>query len=152
MVAEILQSIQTQKHLTMLSLISACGLRRGELLNLKPLQIDSKRHLLIILNGKGMKDRVVPTSDKVITMLRNYYGLYKPAKLLFEGQNAGEQYSESSLQEDLKIAIKKQLSKILLPLILLGFFLLKILITKDLFALNNPIQIMYFCKIHQKID
>jgi integrase len=54
-VAAILQSIQNQKHRTMLSLIYACGLRRGELLNLKPLQIDSKRHLLIILNGKGMK-------------------------------------------------------------------------------------------------
>jgi integrase/recombinase XerD len=106
-VAAILQNIQNQKHRTMLSLIYACGLRRGELLNLKPLQIDSKRHLLIILNGKGMKDRVVPISDKVITMLRDYYKLYKPSKWLFEGQNAGQQYSESSLQEILKIAIRK---------------------------------------------
>ena len=106
-VAAILQNIQNQKHRTMLSLIYACGLRRGELLNLKPLQIDSKRHLLIILNGKGMKDRVVPISDKVITMLRDYYKLYKPEKWLFEGQNAGEQYSGSSLQEVLKIAIRK---------------------------------------------
>ena len=106
-VAAILQNIQNQKHRTMLSLIYACGLRRSELLNLKPLQIDSKRHLMIILNGKGMKDRVVPISDKVITMLREYYKLYKPSKWLFEGQNAGEQYSESSLQEVLKVAIRK---------------------------------------------
>jgi integrase/recombinase XerD len=106
-VAAILQHIQNQKHRTMLSLIYACGLRRSELLNLKPLQIDSKRHLLIILNGKGMKDRVVPISDKVITMLRDYYKMYKPVNWLFEGQNAGEQYSESSLQEVLKIAIRK---------------------------------------------
>ena len=106
-VAAILQNIKNQKHRTMLSLIYACGLRRSELLNLKPLQIDSKRHLLIILNGKGMKDRVIPISDKVITMLRDYYKLYKPSKWLFEGQNAGQQYSESSLQEVLKIAIRK---------------------------------------------
>lgn len=51
-----------QKHRTMLSLIYACGLRRGELLNLRPENVDSKRHLLIILNAKGQKDRVIPIS------------------------------------------------------------------------------------------
>ena len=89
----------------MLSLIYACGLRRGELLNLKPFNVDSKRHLLIILNAKGKKDRVVPISDKVITMLREYYKIYKPRTWLFEGQWAGVQYSETSLQEVLKTAL-----------------------------------------------
>jgi len=105
-VAAILQALVNQKHRTMLSLIYACGLRRGELLNLKAENVDSKRHLLLILNAKGKKDRVVPISDKVITMLREYYKLYKPKIWLFEGQNDGEQYSESSLQEVLKHAIK----------------------------------------------
>ena len=89
----------------MLSLIYACGLRRGELLNLKPLQIDSKRHLLIILNAKGNKDRVVPISDKVINMLREYYKIYKPRIWLFEGQWPGQKLSETSLQEVLKTAL-----------------------------------------------
>lgn len=91
----------------MLSLIYACGLRRGELLNLKPENIDSKRHLLIILNAKGKKDRVVPISDKVITMLREYYMTFKPKVWLFEGQNKGEQYSEKSIQSVLKLALEK---------------------------------------------
>jgi integrase/recombinase XerD len=106
-VAAILQALSNQKHRTMLSLIYACGLRRGELLNLRPENIDSKRHLLIILNAKGRKDRVVPISDKVITMLRDYCMTFKPKVWLFEGQVAGEQYSESSLQEVLKNSIKK---------------------------------------------
>lgn len=106
-VSTILRCIQNQKHRTMLSLIYACGLRRGELLNLKAEQVDSKRHLLIILNAKGNKDRVVPISDKVILLLREYYKFYKPAKWLFEGQTSGEQYSESSLQEVLKGALRK---------------------------------------------
>lgn len=105
-VAAILQALVNQKHRTMLSLIYACGLRRSELLTLKPENVDSKRHLLMILNAKGKKDRVVPISDKVITMLREYYKAYKPKIWLFEGQNEGEQYSESSLQEVLKHAIK----------------------------------------------
>ena len=106
-VAAILKALPNQKHRTMLSLIYACGLRRGELLNLKPENIDSKRHLLIILKAKGKKDRVVPISDKVITMLREYYKIYKPKIWLFEGQSTAEQYSESSLQEVLKNAIQK---------------------------------------------
>jgi integrase/recombinase XerD len=57
-VASILGALSNLKHRTMLSLIYACGLRRSELLNLKPENIDSKRHLLIILNAKGKKDRV----------------------------------------------------------------------------------------------
>ena len=106
-VAAILQVLVNQKHRTMLSLIYACGLRRGELLNLKPENVDSKRHLLLILNAKGKKDRVIPISDKVIMMLREYYKMYKPKTWLFEGQNAGEQYSDKSIQSVLKQALEK---------------------------------------------
>jgi integrase/recombinase XerD len=106
-VATILHSLRNQKHRTMLSLIYACGLRRGELLNLKPENIDSKRHLLLILNAKGKKDRVVPISDKVILMLRDYYKLYKPKTWLFEGEITGQQYSEKSIQCVLKQAVDK---------------------------------------------
>jgi len=106
-VSKILQVLVNQKHRTMLSLIYACGLRRGELLNLKPENVDSMRHLLLILNAKGKKDRVIPISDKVITMLREYYKMYKPKTWLFEGQNAGEQYSDKSIQSVLKQALEK---------------------------------------------
>lgn len=103
----LLRASRNQKHRTMLSLIYACGLRRGELLNLKPENVDSLRHLLLILNAKGKKDRVIPISDKVIDMLREYYKIYRPKTWLFEGQNGGDKYSESSLQEVLKVALMK---------------------------------------------
>ena len=104
-VAAIFQALQNLKHRTMLSLIYACGLRRGELLNLKPENVDAKRHLLIIVNAKGKKDRVIPISDKVIVMLREYYKIYRPRIWLFEGQEPGTQYSETSLQKVLKHAL-----------------------------------------------
>lgn len=106
-VKAIIEAPSNVKHRAMLSVIYACGLRRSELLNLKPQNIDSKRHLLIIRNAKGRKDRVVPISDKLIEMLRSYYKLYKPQAWLFEGQQAGEQYSETSLQEVVKNAVTK---------------------------------------------
>ncbi|MBP7103325.1 MAG: site-specific integrase [Bacteroidales bacterium] len=101
----ILSSLENKKHYTMLSLIYACGLRRSELINLKPENIDSKRHFLLIINSKGKKDRVIPISDKIIELLREYYKMYKPKKWLFEGQFPEMQYSETSLQKILKNAL-----------------------------------------------
>lgn len=106
-VKAILTAPKNQKHRTMLSLIYACGLRRSELLHLKPIDIDSKRNLLIIRNAKGRKDRIVPLSDKLIKMLREYYIIYRPEVWMFEGQNKGEQYSEQSLQSVLKQSVVK---------------------------------------------
>lgn len=106
-VKQIITSPTNVKHRAMLSLIYACGLRRSELLNLKPSNIDSRRGLLIIKQAKGNKDRIVPISEKTITMLREYYKTYKPTTWLFEGQVKGEQYSEKSLQDVLKQAVEK---------------------------------------------
>ena len=106
-VKAILDSYTNIKHKAMISLIYACGLRRSELLNLKPENVDSKRHLLMIMNAKGKKDRVIPISDKVIEMLREYYLAYRPKTWLFEGQVPDAQYSEASLQKVLKYSIVK---------------------------------------------
>ena len=95
------------KHKTMLSLIYSCGLRRSELINLKIVDIDSKRGLVIIRQGKGKKDRIVPLSPKILDLLRLYYPIYKPKTWLFEGQNGHEQYSDKSLQSVLKQALAK---------------------------------------------
>ncbi len=106
-IKSILEAHGNLKHRTMLSIIYACGLRRGELLNIKPADINSKRGVLIIKQAKGKKDRIVPISEKVIAMLRDYYKAYKPKIWLFEGQNKGEQYSAKSLEQVLKQALQK---------------------------------------------
>jgi integrase/recombinase XerD len=103
----ILNAHSNIKHKTMLSLIYSCGLRRSELLNLKPADIDSKRNIVIIRQAKGKKDRIAPLSPKILEMLREYYQGYKPKNWLFEGQVAREQYSEKSLQSILKQALQK---------------------------------------------
>jgi len=115
-VKNILEAPRNLKHRAMLSLIYACGLRRSELLNLKPSHIDSMRKLLIIYQSKGKKDRVIPIGEKLIEMLREYYKAYRPKEWLFEGQKPGEQYSATSLQNVLKQALKK--SKINKPVTL----------------------------------
>lgn len=104
------------KHKAMLSLIYSCGLRRSELLNLKLKDIDSKRGLIIIRQAKGKKDRIVPLSEKILILLRDYFVSYKPKVWLFEGQIMGNKYDESSLAGVLKQALEK--SKINKPVTL----------------------------------
>jgi integrase/recombinase XerD len=74
---------------------------------LKPLDIDSKRNIVLLKNAKGKKDRITPLSPTILEMLREYYTIYKPKIWLFEGQNIGNQYSEQSLQSVLKQAVQK---------------------------------------------
>lgn len=106
-VKDILACSVNIKHKAMLSLLYSAGLRCGELLNLKPNDIDSKRMLIIIREAKGKKDRVVTLSDKVLQLLKEYYKIFRPKVWLFEGQRPTEQYSERSLQLVLKQAIKR---------------------------------------------
>jgi len=115
-VKAILEALKNNKHKTMLSVIYACGLRRSELLTLKPSDIDSKRKLLIVKQSKGKKDRIVPISEKLIELLRNYYQEFKPKVWLFEGQQESVKYSERSLEEVLKKGVT--LAKIRKPVTL----------------------------------
>ncbi|WPR70496.1 site-specific integrase [Flavobacterium sp. NG2] len=106
-VKSILEAHSNIKHKTMLSVIYSCGLRCGELLALKPLDIDSKRNIVLLKNSKGKKDRIVPLSPKILELLREYYKTYKPKEFLFEGQTIGKAYDERSLQLILKQALAK---------------------------------------------
>lgn len=103
----ILNAHSNMKHKTMLSLIYSCGLRRSELLNLKPTDIDSNRNIVIIRQSKGKKDRIAPLSPKILVMLRAYYIVYKPKIWLFEGQIENEAYDARSLSNVLKQALTK---------------------------------------------
>ena len=94
----LLQSIDNLKHKSMISLIYACGLRCGELINLKIADIDSNRMTIRIENGKGNKDRIVPLSESVLTLLRVYFKSYRPKTYLFNGKES-LQYSATSLRK-----------------------------------------------------
>jgi integrase/recombinase XerD len=95
------------KHRAMLSLTYACGLRRSETINLRVEDIDSSRGLINIRQSKGKKDRLVPVSEKLIEMLREYFKAYRPVKFLFEGKERGSRYSTASLEKVLKNACRK---------------------------------------------
>jgi integrase/recombinase XerD len=92
-----LSKIENIKHKAILTLTFSVGLRVSEVVNLKIEDIDSKRMIIHIKNAKGRKDRVVPLSQKVLELLREYFKEYRPTEYLFNGQNSN-QYSIGSCQ------------------------------------------------------
>jgi site-specific recombinase XerD len=104
-VRDVIKSIRNLKHKCLIMLTYSTGMRVGELLNLRPEDIDSDRMQVKIRGGKGKKDRVSILSTKMLEVLREYYKVYRPGPWLFVGQMGGK-YSEGSAQAILKAACK----------------------------------------------
>ncbi len=63
---KLLGSLNNLKHRTILATLYDCGLRVSELLALTAGDIDSSRMLIHVKLGKGMKDRYVPLSTRLL--------------------------------------------------------------------------------------
>jgi site-specific recombinase XerD len=61
------------------------GMRRAELCRLRVNDIDSRRMMIRIQQGKGRRDREVPLSPKLLETLRAYWRWMKPQTFLFPG-------------------------------------------------------------------
>ncbi|MEG8990280.1 site-specific tyrosine recombinase/integron integrase [Ignavibacteria bacterium 4148-Me] len=105
-VREIINSITNIKHRAIISTIYSCGLKISEVVNLKINDIDSSAMTVKIVNAKGGNDRIVMLSEKLLSLLREYFKEYKPKVYLFEGQK-GEKYSSRSIQKIFDNAVKK---------------------------------------------
>jgi site-specific recombinase XerD len=98
---EQISKIENLKHKSIISLAFSTGMRVSEICNLKIEDVDSKRMLIYIRNAKGNKDRLVPLSENVLSLLRIYFKEYKPNVYLFNGQ-FDLQYSTRSCNEIVK--------------------------------------------------
>lgn len=105
-VLAIIENTNNIKHRCVVSLLYSAGLRRGEVLNLKPDDIDSKRMVIKVRSGKGNKDRYTILSEKLLKDLRKYFLEWRPKKHLFEGPK-GDQYSAESVVKIVRVASKK---------------------------------------------
>lgn len=114
-VVALLKVTSNIKHKAMLTTLYSAGLRMGELLALKPSDIDAQHMRIWVREGKGCKDRLTTLSHQLLDLLRAYYRIHKPKEYLFEGPNGGP-YSASSVRKVLEKAAKKaKLSKKIRP-------------------------------------
>ena len=84
-VAQLIGAARNLYHRTMLMTLYSTGLRRAELCRLKVADVDSKRMMLRVVQGKGGIDREVPLSKKLLGALRDYYRWMRPEIYLFPG-------------------------------------------------------------------
>jgi len=72
-------------HRVFIQTMYACGLRVSEAATLRVDDIDSRRMLVHVREGKGRKDRLVPLSPRLLLILRRYWRTFKPKPWLFSG-------------------------------------------------------------------
>jgi site-specific recombinase XerD len=84
-VARLIDSAANLMHRTMLMMLYATGLRRAEMCHLKVSDIDSKRMVIHVRQGKGGRDRDVLLTPKLLETLREYWRWMKPRTYLFPG-------------------------------------------------------------------
>ena len=82
-ITRILDATRNLKHWTILATLYATGMRCKELRLLKAEDIDSKRMLVHIRNGKGQTPRDVTLSPVLLERLRIYWRWRKPKDWLF---------------------------------------------------------------------
>ena len=88
-VAQLIASASNLLDYAMLTTLYATGVRRTELIRLKTEDIDSKRMIVHIRQGKGNRDRDVPLTPKLLETLREYWRWMKPKTYLFPGMVDG---------------------------------------------------------------
>lgn len=74
------------------------GLRVSEAVALKIADIDSKRMLLRVEQGKGRKDRYAMLSPRLLDVLRRYWRAFRPTHYLFPSWKPDRHMSAASLQ------------------------------------------------------
>lgn len=82
-VAALIGKTTDQKHRALLMATYGGGLRLQEVCHLKPGDIDSKRMMLRVEQGKGAKDRYTLLSPRLLEELRRYWLLHRPKLWLF---------------------------------------------------------------------
>jgi site-specific recombinase XerD len=87
-VQRLLGSLRLPHYRACLTTIYAAGLRLREGVQLRVAQIDSARMLIHVQGGKGAKDRYVPLSPQLLTLLRAHWRTHRHPVWLFPARHA----------------------------------------------------------------
>lgn len=89
-VARLLDAAPGLKYKAALSVAYGAGLRANEVVSLKIADIDSKRMIIRVEQGKGRKDRYVMLSPHLLDLLRTWWKTARPRGWLFPGRDPAQ--------------------------------------------------------------
>ena len=97
-VARLLTRPRNLKHRAIVILLYSGGLRVGELVRLRPVDLDPDRRVLRVRGGKGRKDRNTLLADRAINVVRTYRDAYPTEHWLFPGPRPDRHLTARSVQ------------------------------------------------------
>lgn len=114
--AALLAAPGNHKHRLMLMTLYGSGLRVSELVALQATDIDSKRQLIRVRQGKGRRDRETLLPVRLLESLRVYWKASQPVDWLFPGRNPQRHITARSVRLVCEQAAEKaKLSKRVSP-------------------------------------
>lgn len=96
-VLQFFNHVGSLKNRAALMLCYGAGLRIGEAVALRVGDIDSKRMLIRVAQGKGKKDRYAMLSPRLLAVLRSYWRAARPKDYLFPTWREGRHLTSSAL-------------------------------------------------------
>lgn len=104
--------ISNPRDRALIEIAYSAGLRLGEILRLKISDIDSRRMVIRIEQGKGRKDRYVMLSKALLKTLREYWRACKPRHWLFPGRDQSKPLDPTAAQRMIALArLKARIDK-----------------------------------------
>ena len=104
-IRKMISSINNIKHKLILKMIYGCGLRVGEIINLKKSDINFNEKIIHIKLAKGKKDRFVKIPESLIEELQAYIRLLS-SEILFQS-NRGGKLTKKTIGKIVQTAAKK---------------------------------------------
>ena len=95
------------KHKLLVCLLYGCGLRCGEVRNIRLCNIDLDRKTLLVPKTKGSQDRYVPLGKILVKGIQQYVESSGAVDFLFTGKNYDANYSQRGVQWVIKMLCDK---------------------------------------------
>jgi integrase/recombinase XerD len=105
-IQQVLSKIKNHKHLIMVSLAYAAGLRVSEVVSLKIQDVDTENLTLTVRQGKRKKDRLTVLSSSIASDLEKLMAGKEIDDLMFESERGGK-LTTATAQRVFKVALKK---------------------------------------------
>jgi integrase/recombinase XerD len=104
----LLGAVESLLHRAVVMTAYGTGLRIREACSLRTDDLDSKRKLIHVRNGKGARDRYVMLPDRLRDFLREYWRQVRPSgPYVFPGAKAGRPITPHAVRDALKKGIRK---------------------------------------------
>lgn len=98
-VAQLFRALSDLKQRALLMTAYGAGLRVSELTHLRATDIDSRRMVVHVRQGKGARDRTVMLGHTLLAVLRQYWRAYWPEVWLFPGRDPARPLSARRVQD-----------------------------------------------------